>query len=91
LAAEIREMRGQALLWHGQLADADQHRSMVQRFGAPVEREYRDLLSGLRKKSANRSALAKRYQQLQARDYFQSELGQKVRAALTIGKQGARR
>lgn len=90
LAAEMREMGGQALLWSGQLASPEEHRTMVRRFEEPVELGYRALLHDLKKTGADPAALAKRFQQLQARDYFQCALGREVRAVLTGGKKGAK-
>jgi hypothetical protein len=59
---------------------------MVAQLIEPVEAEYREILRELKKKRADLAALSKRYQQIQARDYFRCDLGQKVRAALVAAQ-----
>ena len=82
LAAEIIEMGGDALLWEGQLALVGQDEILVQQFVVQVENAYREILTELEGDDVDLSALSARYQQVRLEDYFQSELGQRVRAAL---------
>ncbi len=82
LAAEILEMGGEALLWEGQLTLAGQDDVLVQEFVAQVGKAYDEILAELESREANLSALSRRYQQIRLEDYFQSELGQRVREAL---------
>ena len=82
LAAEIIEMGGDALLWEGQLALVGQDEILVQQFMVQVENAYREILTELEGDDVDLSALSARYQQVRLEDYFQSELGQRVRAAL---------
>ena len=83
LAAEIREMKGEANVWRcGQAMEGgDDH--LVQLFTRRSDTEYRAILEQLRARGADRSAAARRYQQVCATDYFHSPLGDKVRQALT--------
>ena len=90
LASEIDEMGGETTLWESTLLSDGEEGRLVARFAAPVEKVYREILAALRRKGADRAALARRYQQARARDYFGSELGRRVRAAL-LGAKGDRR
>ncbi|KAF0244987.1 MAG: ChrB [Planctomycetota bacterium] len=81
LVSEIREMRGRATLWEARLAAGDE-RALRRRFEEPVEAGYRKLLADLRRRGADRPAIARRFQQLQSRDYFECALGRRVRTAL---------
>jgi hypothetical protein len=49
----------------------------------------REILAELEREGADLGALSRRYQQVVAQDYFGSELGQRVRAALATARGGA--
>jgi hypothetical protein len=89
LAAEIREQGSEAVIWEARCLLPGQDEELVQRFLAQVDGEYRTILDELERKDADLSALARRYQSLQAQDYFQSELGRQVRQALMDAAGGA--
>lgn len=89
LAAEIEELDGEATLWESRLLAAGMERRIVAQFVQPVEAAYRELLGELKRKRPDLAALSKRYQQIQARDYFRVELGQKVRTALVAAQSDA--
>jgi hypothetical protein len=91
LAAEIEELGGEATLWESHLLNAGMEGRMTARFSEPVEMEYRAILRDLKKKRPDLATLSKRYQQIQARDYFHLELGKKVRAALVAAQGDAKR
>jgi hypothetical protein len=82
LATEIEEMEGSALVWEATLRLESQDRALVDRFVAQAEAAYRDILAGLQHPDADRAALSKQYQQVQAQDYFHVALGAVVREAL---------
>ncbi|WP_442485783.1 Chromate resistance protein ChrB [Aeoliella sp. SH292] len=82
LAAEITELEGDAMLWEAEQVYATDATALRQQFIETVEAEYRELLVALKKKTADLSALSKRYQQAQLRDYFASPLGPQVRERL---------
>jgi len=82
LAVEIGEQGGEASMWEARLTLAGQDEALVQQFLAQVEGEYRALLAGLEGAAPDLAALSRRYQQARGQDYFQSALGQQVRAAL---------
>jgi hypothetical protein len=88
LAAEIVEMGGDALLWHGQLVSVASEHDLVEQFTTQVNAEYSGILTELqtelqsRDPSADLAALSRRYQQAKQEDYFQSPLGKRVRDAL---------
>ncbi len=90
LASEIDELGGETTLWEATLLSDGQDRKLVEQFAAPVEQTYRAIITALKKKAPDLAALGRRYQQAQAQDYFRSELGQKVRAAL-LAAQGDRK
>jgi len=88
LAVEIRELGGEALVWESRMVLPGQDEALVQQFVAEVDAAYRAVLAALQQADADLPALARQYQQVQARDYFQSPLGQQVRAALLRARGG---
>ena len=82
LAAEITELKGEAMLWEAEQLYATDSEALRQQFMEPVEAEYREILAALKKKDRDLAALSKRFQETQARDYFASELGRQVRRRL---------
>ena len=82
LAAEIVEMEGEALVWEAQLTMVGQAEALKAQFVAQADAAYTQLLSQLEQADCDLAALSKRYQQVSSVDYFQSPLGQRVRAAL---------
>jgi hypothetical protein len=90
LAAEIAELGGQCTLWRSQPLGGDQDAALVRQFEAPLEVPYRRILARLKGKKANLAGLSRLYQQLQARDYLHSALGQQVRDALAAARGVAR-
>jgi hypothetical protein len=82
LAAEITERGGEAFLWEAAQLYATDADSLRRQFAAGVDGEYCELLAALKRRGRDLAALSKRYLQVQARDYFQSELGRKVRERL---------
>jgi hypothetical protein len=83
LAGEIEEMEGgEALLWKADLLFTGSDADLKQRFTDQVDGLYRAILDGLAAPDADVAALSRQYQQASQQDYFQSELGQRVRAAM---------
>ena len=82
LAAEITELKGDAIVWAADQVYAADANSLRGQFIEPVEGEYREILAALKKKGRDLPSLSKRFQQVQARDYFASPLGEKVRNRL---------
>ena len=88
LAVEIRELGGEALVWESSMVLPGQDEGLMQQFVADVDAAYQTILAALQQADADLPALARQYQQVQARDYFQSPLSQKVRAALLLARGG---
>jgi Protein ChrB, N-terminal len=82
LAAEIAELGGEARLWSSTLSLELSDNSLRQQFVAQVEEEYKLILTDLKRKGRDLPAIARRFQQAAARDYFSSELRQTVRQRL---------
>lgn len=82
LATEITELKGDAMLWEAEQLYATDAEALRRQFMEPVETEYREILSALKKKGRDLTALSKRYQETQTRDYFASELAQQTRDKL---------
>ena len=82
LAAEITELKGDAMLWEAEQLYATDSQVLRQKFIEPVNTEYREIISALKKKDRNLALLSKRFQDALARDYFGSEIGQQARAKL---------
>ena len=86
LGAEIKELGGEYSLWEAEMLADGQSESLPRRFSAQVDESYQEILKALVLPEANRSALARRWQDLQSRDFFRSELGGQVQRALLNGK-----
>jgi hypothetical protein len=88
LAVEIRELGGEALVWESRMVLPGQDEALVRQFAVEVDAAYQAILSALQQTGADLPALARQYQQVQARDYFQSPLGQQARTALLAAHGG---
>ncbi|MBI3160917.1 MAG: ChrB protein [Chloroflexi bacterium] len=82
LAAEIRELGGEAHLWRSSPVLGVQEESLVEQFNGQAEWAYASLLKKLDGKKPNLAALSREYQQIASGDYFHSALGQQVRGKL---------
>lgn len=82
LAAEITELAGEAILWQADQLYATDTEALLKQFVEPVEAEYREIITALKKKDRDLSALSRRFQEAQLRDYFGSPVGQKAREKL---------
>lgn len=78
LSAEITEHGGDAILFDANEAYATDSESLQKQFIEPVDSEYREILAALKKKDRDLSALSKRFQNAQQRDFFNSELGRRT-------------
>lgn len=88
LAAEIAEFGGDALQWEAQLPLAARDEALARQFVAQVDAAYATIQAELARGDADLAALSRRYQQVQVQDYFHSERGEQVRAALTAAGGG---
>ena len=88
LAVEIRELGGEALVWESRMVLPGQDDALVQQFLVEVESDYQAILMVVQQPDADLAALARQYQQIQARDYLQSPLGAQVREALLQAREG---
>ncbi len=88
LAVEIKELSGEALVWESRMVLPGQDETLVQQFVAEVDASYQAILTTLQRGDPDVNALARQYQQLQARDYFQSPLAEQVRTALLSARGG---
>ena len=88
LAAEINELEGTATFWEAALLPPGQEADLVRQFQAEVDQVFQAILADLEQPDADLAALARRYQQAQAQDYFHSALGQQARAALLAAQGG---
>ncbi len=82
LAVEIADRGGEAHLWEAALLLDGQAQKLIDQFSDQVESAYREILEALEKADADLAALSRRYQQVKAQDYFQSESGLRVRETL---------
>ena len=82
LASDIRDLGGEAFVWRASLTSDGHDEALVRQFTAQVEALYSDILVGLEGAEPDLASLSRRYQQARAQDYFNSPLGQRVRAAL---------
>ena len=90
LVAEITELGGEASLFTSQAALAGQGESLQEQFEAPVRQAYEEILAALKGRKADLAELSKRYQQVNAQDYFQCSVGEQVRKQLLSARGGNR-
>jgi len=88
LVVEIVELDGEAHLWESRLVLNGQDDTLVQKFQTRVDTAYQEILTELEHEQVDLIALSRRYQQIQAQDYFQSEVGKQVRARLLEARGG---
>lgn len=88
LATEIVEMDGEASLWESRHLLDGREEELVKQFDSQVEESYRGILAALKGKQPDLAALSRQYQQAIAQDYFHSQLGKKVKAALLAASGG---
>lgn len=82
LAAEITELKGEAMLWEAEQVYATDTEALRRQFVDSMETEYREIMAALKKKDRNLVALSKQFQEAHTRDYFASELGRQTRDKL---------
>jgi DNA-binding transcriptional regulator PaaX len=82
LAVEIGDRGGETHLWEAAMLLNGQEQKLIEQFSDQVESAYREILESLEKPDADLAALSRRYQQVKAQDYFQTESGLRVREAL---------
>jgi hypothetical protein len=87
LAAEIAELGGEARVWSATLLLEFADEPLRKQFQAQVDAEYNAILAELRRKRFDLPALARRFQQALAHDYFCSELALTVRKRLLAARQ----
>lgn len=88
LASEIAELGGEATLWQADMLYENCIASLRKQFELPVETAYREILAALKRKNRDLAALSKRYQEVVAKDYFQTALGPRVRDKLLAARGG---
>ena len=88
LVVEIGELGGEAQLWESRLLLNGQADTLVNQFEARVNSAYQEILDDLEQDNADLVTLSRKYQQVRTQDYFQSELGQLVRARLMTARGG---
>jgi hypothetical protein len=81
LAAEIVELGGEARVWDASVTIGEDE-SLVTYFQTQVDVAFAEILTALEQEDADLPTLARRYQQARTLDYFHSDLGGQVRAAL---------
>lgn len=82
LAAEIMELGGDVSLYQSTLLLANDANALREQFEGPVKAAYQEILRLLNRKKRDLAALSKLYQHAKERDYFQCDLGEKVRQKL---------
>lgn len=82
LSSEIVELGGQTMFWQGQLPFPAQEELLVKQFTSSVDKEYNEIMEGLKRNDTDLQVLSAQYQQVKGKDYFQSEVGKQVYLAL---------
>ena len=82
LAQEIVESDGSATVWEARASLAGQDDTLERQFVAQSDAIYHEIQVELERPGADVAALSRRYLQVQAQDYFPSDLSKQVRHAL---------
>lgn len=82
IASEIVEFGGEATVWVSEMAMENQNGRLKKEFSTRTDTAYEEILTKLGRKNPDLSALARQFQQVLTRDYFQSQLAPRVRKAL---------
>ena len=90
LASEIVELDGEATVWESKLALGVDEEKLVRQFTEGMDVQYREILAGLKAKDRDLAALSRKFQQVQAQDYFNSDVGRRVREALADASGGSK-
>jgi hypothetical protein len=90
LASEIMEMDGEATLWESSLLQGISEDALVRQFQEQVNPGYQEILDNLQSETVDLDSLSRQYQQIVLKDYFHSELGQRVRKAI-LARRGVER
>ena len=85
LAAEIVELGGEARVWEAEVTIGED-KTLVTHFQTQVNAAFTDILTTMGHENTDLATLARRYQQARTIDYFHSELGEQIRAALSSTK-----
>jgi hypothetical protein len=88
LAAEVVDLGGDVSLFTSELLFSNDAKSLREAFEQPIRERYQAILAALKRKKPDLSALSKQYVEAQARDYFPSDLGERVRTRLLEVKGG---
>lgn len=88
LAAEIIELKGEATVFRSQLLFPGQGPALRDQFETPVRAAYQEILKGLGRRKPDLAALSKKFQQTKNLDFFQCELGERVRMKLLETQEG---
>ncbi len=88
LAAEIADLEGEAFLWESALIMIGREDALIEQFMEQVQAEYRGIITEMEGDTTDLTALSRRYQQAKTMDYFESELGKRVREALIAARGG---
>ena len=89
LAAEIVEMGGEAALWESTPTLPGNVETLAIQFREQTDQAYQEILEKLGKRNPDLEGLSRQYQQIRARDYFHSHVGEQVRETL-LSKRGVR-
>jgi len=90
LSAEISELGGEAALWEAQLALPGSDDGLTAAFSSQLDAPYQEILDSLNQPGVDLEALSRQYQQIKSRDFFKSEIGQRVRDALLESRGGSK-
>jgi hypothetical protein len=88
IAAEIMELKGEAQVWEAHALLFGQEESLIRQFTVQSDEAYKDIMEELSKPDADLVKLSQLYQHALQQDYFQSELGKKVREFLLQARGG---
>jgi hypothetical protein len=82
LVGDISELGGEAMLWEGSPCLDGHDERLAEQFTTQVDELYREIEESLASSEPDLLALSRRYQQALQQDFFQSELGRRVRQML---------
>jgi hypothetical protein len=82
LASEIHEFQGQATLWEAKALSAGDEAGLRRQFVDAAETIYHEIIESLKSTERDPSSLSRRFQEAQSKDFFASQLSNRVREKL---------
>jgi hypothetical protein len=86
LTVEIGDLKGEATFWSADLGLGSQANLLVRQFSDQTDQAYAEILEKLKEPEPDLGWLSRQFQQIKARDYFHSKVGDIARERLLAAR-----